>query len=60
MRTKLTKSSAGHRSLRDRVSKPYQLLYCDHAFPGRVKRDADGEKIESSLQDVEGVNGESS
>ena len=37
MRTKLTKSSAGPRSLRDRVLKPYQLIYCDHAFVGRVK-----------------------
>ena len=46
MRTKLTKSSAGHRSLRDRVTKPYQLIYADHAFSGRVRRDEEGNKKE--------------
>ena len=60
MRTKLTKSSPGQRSLRDLVTKPYQLLYADHAFSGRVRRDEEGNKIESSRKDVEGLNGENS
>ena len=58
MRTKLTKSSAGQRSLRDRVTQPYQLLYADYAFSGIVRKDKEGNVIESSRKDVEGLNGE--
>ena len=58
MRTKLTKSSPRHRSLRDLVTKPYRLLYADHAFSGRVRRDEEGNKIKSNRKDVEGLNGE--
>ena len=56
MRTKLKISSAGHRSLCDQVTKSYQLLYVDHAFSGRVKRDKEDNKIESRQIDVKGLN----
>ena len=58
MQTKLTKLSAGQRSLRDRVTQPYQLLYAGYAFSGIVQKDKEGNVIESSRKDVEGLNGE--
>ena len=55
MQTKLTKSSAGQRSLRDRVTQPYQLLYADYAFSGVMRKDKEGNVIESSRKDFEAV-----
>ena len=58
MQTKLTKSPAGQQSLRDRVTQLYQLIYADFAFSGIVGKDKEGNVIESSRKDVEGMNGE--
>jgi hypothetical protein len=37
---------------------PYQGLYIDFAFSGKISRDKNGKIIESSQVDVEGINGE--
>ena len=58
LKTNLTKSSAGFHSLRDTVERPYQGLFCDMAFSGQIRKDKDGKVIESSREDVEGLNGE--
>ena len=41
------------------VSCPYQGLFIDMAYPGRVSRDKEGKVIESSREDIEGLSGES-
>ena len=46
------------KSLRDSVERPYQGLFIDFAFLGKVKRDKDGVVIEASRKDVKGMNGE--
>jgi hypothetical protein len=60
LKTNLTKSPPGHKSLRDTVTRPYQGLYIDFAFSGKISRDKNGKIIESSRVDVEGINGETS
>ena len=40
------------------VTVPYQGLFVDFGFSGKVSRDKDGNVIESSRADVEGLNGE--
>ena len=57
LKTNLTKRS-GKSTLRDTVDRPYQGLFIDFAFSGKVKRDKKGEVIEASRKDVEGMNGE--
>ena len=57
LKTNLTKNS-GKKSLRDTVDRPYQGLFIDFAFSGKVKRDKKGIVIEASRTDVEGMNGE--
>ena len=58
LKTNLTKNF-GKKSLRDSVERPYQGLYIDFAFSGKVKQDKDGVVIEArSRKDVEGMNGE--
>ena len=42
------------------ATRPYQLLYLDFGFSGRISKDKDGNVIESSREDVEGINGETS
>ena len=36
---------------------PYQGLYIDFGFTGRILKDKDGKIIESSCVDIEGLNG---
>ena len=58
LRTKLTKVSPGHTSLRDKLKVPYQGLYVDFGFSGKVQCDKDGKVIEETQKEVEGINGE--
>ena len=58
MKANLTKSAAGHSSLQDSLTHPYQGLYIDFGFSGRISKDADGNVKESSRVDIEGLNGE--
>ena len=58
LRTKLTKVSPGHTSLRDKLKVPYQGLYVDFGFSGKVQRDKDGKVIERTQKEVEGIDGE--
>ena len=54
----MRKRSPGKRSLSDSVTRPYQGLFIDFGFSGRISFDKDGKVIESSRQDIEGLNGE--
>jgi hypothetical protein len=58
IKTNLIKPAAGKKSLRDTVTCPYQGLYIDFAFSGKISRDKNGKIIESDQVDVEGINGE--
>ena len=58
MKANLTKDATGHSSLRDSLTHPYQGLYIDFGFSGRISKDADGNVKESSRIDIEGINGE--
>ena len=58
IKSKLTKNSPGHRSLRDSLSRAYQGLYVDFGFAERRSRDEHGNIKESSRTDIEGLNGE--
>jgi hypothetical protein len=60
LKTNLTKSIAGKKSLCDTVTRPYQGLYNDFAFSGKISRDKNGKIIKSSRVDVEDINGETS
>jgi len=60
IKTNLTKLAAGKKSLRATVTQPYQGLFIDFAFSGKISRDKNGKVIESSRVDVEGINGETS
>ena len=57
LKVNLTKNF-GKKSLRDSVERPYQGLFIDFAFSGKIKRDKKGVVIEASRADVEGMNGE--
>ena len=46
------------KSLRDSVKRPYQGLFIEFAFSGKVKRDKKGVGIGVSRADVESMNGE--
>lgn len=48
----------GQRSLTESVQCPYQGLFVDFWFPGRITKDTDGAVIESNQKDIEGLNGE--
>ena len=52
LKTNLTKNF-GKKSLRDSVKRPYQGLFIDLVFSGKVKRDKKGVVIEASRKDVE-------
>ena len=58
IKSKLTKTSPGHKSLQDLLSRAYQGLYIDFGFAGRRSRDEHGNITESSRTDIEGLNGE--
>ena len=58
IKSKLTKDSPGPNSLQSTVNTPYQGLYIDFAFSGKVSKDSDGNVIEETRKDVEGLNGE--
>ena len=60
IQAKTHKNSPGTRSLRDTLSHPYQALYVDFSFSGKILYDDDGNIIESTRKDVEGINGERS
>ena len=57
LKTNLIKNF-GKKSLRDSVKRPYQGLFIDFAFSGKVKRDKEDVVIKASKKDVEGMNGE--
>ena len=50
MKANLTKAadSAGHSSLQDSLTHPYQGLYIDFGFSGRISKDAEGKVKKSS------------
>ena len=48
MKANLTKATAGHSSLQDSLTHPYQGLYIDFGFSGRISKDAEGNVKESS------------
>ena len=52
--------AAGKRSLSETVTCPYQGLFIDFAFSGKLSYDKEGKVIESSRTDIEGLNGETS
>ena len=58
LKANLTKSSAGHKSLCDSITTPYQGLYIDFGFPGQICKEKDGNIIKSTHQNIEGLNGE--
>ena len=58
LRANLRKRSAGKRSLSESVSCPYQGLFIDFGFSGRLSYNKDSKVIESSRTDIEGINGE--
>ena len=60
LQAKSHKNSPGIKNLRDTVSHPYQAIYVDYAFAGKVSCDDEGNIIESTRKDVEGINGEKS
>ena len=57
LKTNLTKNF-GKKSLRETIERPYQGLFDDFAFSGRVKQDKEGVVIRANRKDVEGMNGE--
>ena len=58
IKSKLTKNAPGHQSLRDSLTRPYQGLYINFGFAGQHSRDENGDIIDLSHTDMEGVNGE--
>ena len=57
--TNLRKNTPKKRSLSESVSCPYQGLFIDMAYSGRVSYDKEGKVVESSREDIEGLSGES-
>ena len=57
LQAKAHKNPAGTRSLRDTESHPYQGLYVDFGFPGKISYDDEGNAIETTREEVEGING---
>ena len=57
LNTNLTKAPAGHSSLLESCSHPYQGLYIDFCFPGCISKDKDIKEKGSSCADIEGLNG---
>ena len=57
LKINLTKNF-GKKSLRDSIERPYQGLFIDFAFSGKVKRDEEGVVIEARRKDVKGMNDE--
>ena len=58
LQAKNTKTGPRKKSLSETVTQPYQGLYIDHAFSGKIQYDKKGEVIEESQIDVKGMNGE--
>lgn len=58
LKASLTKASAGHSSLFESLSCPYQGLYVDFGFPGHICEDKDGKAKKFSCVDIEGLNRE--
>ena len=58
LKVNLSKQPPGDKSLRSRITRPYQGLYVDFAFAGKLAKDKDGKVIEEVRKDVEGINGE--
>ena len=57
LKTNCTKNF-GKKSLRDSVKRPYQGLFIDFIFPGKVKREKEGVVIKANWKNVKGMNGE--
>ena len=57
LKTNLAKNF-GKKSLRDSIGRPYQGLFIDFDFSGKVKQDKEGIVIKASRKDVEAVDGE--
>ena len=58
IKANMQKNSALKQSLTESVSHPYQSLFIDFGFSGKVSFDKDGNIIPSSQEHVEGLNGE--
>ena len=54
----LCKNSLTRRSLTKMVTCPYQGLFIDFIFLGRISYDKEGKMIPSTQEDIEGINGE--
>ena len=48
IKANLTKAASEHSSLHDSLRHPYQGLYIDFCFSGRISKDANGKVKESS------------
>ena len=57
LRANLGKNPSSHESLRSRLKLPYQGMYIDFGFSGKVQTDKNGKVIESTRAEVEGLNG---
>ena len=57
LKTNLTKNF-GKKSLCNSVERPYQGLFIDFAFSGKIQRHKKGVVIKASQKDVEEINGE--
>ena len=57
LKTNLTKSPAGHYSIIDLRTTPYQDLCVDFGFPGLISKEKDGKIIKSICIDIEELNG---
>ena len=54
----MRKNSAGKQSLSETVTHPYQGLYIDFGFSGKLLFDKDGKVKPGSREDIKGIHGE--
>ena len=58
IKTNIQKNSASKRSLSETVLHPYQGLFVDFGFSGRLSFDKEGKVKPGSREDIEGIHGE--
>lgn len=58
IKANMRKNSAGKRSLSKTVSHPYQVLFVDFGFSGKLSFDKDRKVKPGSQEDIEGIHGE--
>ena len=54
------KNSAGKQSLSEFASVPFHGIFVDFGFAGRLSYDKEGKVVESSRENIEGINGKTS